>query len=246
MTARNAFLSALLALCPAHALFAGETTVVIKTPDGCALEAFFLAPSSGSFVFINSHGLGSDKNEWRAFDAALGKAGLGYLSLDLRGHGSSLKCGGKRTDYRNFTAEGWQLLSRDIKAAAAFLKTRKIPARKLVLCGASIGANLSVKAASEGTAPAGLVLLSPGRAYAGVTIGDDFFAGHKARFFIAAAPDDPYAWQSSRYLAALLPKDKELRGIFRAGPSGHGVNMFSAPGSSLIGDILEWVKRLPK
>ena len=79
-----------------------------------------------------------------------------------------------------------------------------------------------------------------------MTIGDDFFAGHKARFFIAAAPDDPYAWQSSRYLAALLPKDKELRGIFRAGPSGHGVNMFSAPGSSLIGDILEWVKRLPK
>lgn len=232
-----------LALCAPPALRAGETTVGFKTADGCALEAFYLAPSSGGYVFVNSHGLGSDRNEWRTFETALEKAGFGYLSFDFRGHGGSLKCCGRGIDYRNFTRADWQLLSRDIKAAVGFLKSKKVSRRSVVLCGASIGANLSVKAASEGPAPAGLVLLSPGLDYAGVKSADFFPAGPGLRFFIAAAPDDVYAWQSSLYLAGLA-KNRKIGVSFKAGPSGHGVKMLAAPGSSLIAELLGWAKSL--
>lgn len=245
MTIRAALLLPALLLSSAAAGYAGETKVVFKTADGCALEAFYLAPSSGAYVFVNSHGLGSDKNEWAGFDAALEKAGFGYLSLDLRGHGASLKCGGRAVNYRDFGPGDWRLLSRDIRAAVAFLKSKKIPSRRVILCGASIGANLSVKAASEGPAPAGLVLLSPGLGYAGVAITDFFPAGPGLRFFAAAAQDDEYAWKSSLYLARLAG-DRKIAFVFKAGPAGHGVNMFKAPGSSLAGDVLSWAGSLPK
>lgn len=245
MKVRAAFLfPALLFLAP-PAGRAGETKVAFKTADGCALKAFYLAPSSGAYVFVNSHGLGSDKNEWRGFDAAIEKAGFGYLSLDLRGHGESLKCGGSAVDYRKFGAGDWRLLSKDILAAAAFLKSKKTPARRIILCGASIGANLSVKAASEGPAPAGLVLLSPGLGYAGVAITDFFPAGPGPRFFAAAAPDDEYAWKSSLYLAGLAG-DRKIGFVFKAGRAGHGVRMFEAPGSTLMSDILDWAGSLRK
>lgn len=245
MTTRPALLFALLAFCPAAELRAGETTVRFRTADGCRLEAFYLQPSDGSLVFVNSHGLGSDKNEWRSFDTALGKAGFGYLSLDLRGHGGSLKCGGKIADYRKFGPADWPLVSKDIRAAVAFLKTKKVQPRRIVLCGASIGASLSVKAASEGPAPAGLVLLSPGLAYAGINVADFFPAAPGPRFFAAAAPDDDYAWQSSLQLAELAG-GRKINFVFKAGPAGHGVRMFDAPGSTLIGDILAWAANLRK
>lgn len=245
MNARAALLLTALLLSPLPACRAGEKKVVFRTDDGCRLEAFYLAPSSGSMVFVNSHGLGSDKNEWSRFDAELAKAGFGYLSLDLRGHGASLKCGARGVSYREFGPGAWGLLSKDIRAAMAFLKAKKVPARRVILCGASIGANLSAKAAAEGPAPAGVALLSPGLAYAGVAIMDFFPSGPGKRFFAAAAPDDGYAWKSSLQLAGLA-KERSVPFVFKAGAAGHGVRMFEAPGSTLADELMNWAGALPK
>lgn len=216
---------------------AQQQTVRFNTGDGCALEAFYLAPSSGSYVFINTHGLGSDKNEWAGFQAALAARGLGYLSLDMRGHGASLKCAGKAVSYRAFSKVDWNNISRDITAAAAWLRKKKIPASRLVFCGASIGANLSLKAAAEaGIKPAAVILLSPGLEYAGVKAEPYYAAAQPLRIFIAASEDDPYAWQSGNYLAAAA---KGLPAHFVAGAGGHGVNMFKGPG--LMSGIIDWV-----
>jgi pimeloyl-ACP methyl ester carboxylesterase len=242
MTARSALLCSLLLLsCPL--LRAAEKKISLPTSDGCSLEALYLAPSTGAYVFVNTHGLGSDKNEWGRFDAALEKAGFGYLSLDLRGHGASLKCGGRAVDYRNFGQGDWGKLSGDIRAAVAFLKARQIPARRVVLCGASIGANLSAKAAAEGPAPAGIVLLSPGLAYAGVALADFFPGGPGRRFFAAASPDDGYAWESSLRLARLAA-EKKISFVLKTGPGGHGTKMFDAPGSALADEIIAWARAL--
>jgi len=53
------------------------------------LEAVYQAASSGAYVFVNSHGLGSGRTEWRVLEDRLKKKGYGYLSLDLRGHGGA-------------------------------------------------------------------------------------------------------------------------------------------------------------
>lgn len=218
---------------------AAQQTVHFDTADGCRIEAFYLAPSSGSYVFINAHGLGSDKNEWGPFQKALKSAGYGYLSLDLRGHGKSTACGGKEVKYMFLSEEGWNSVSLDIEAAAAWLKKKGYSPRKMVFCGASVGANLSLKAATEGKLkPAALVLLSPGLEYAGVKTESNFKAPRDFKVLSLAAREDAYAWGSVMTLNnAAMKKGLPAYSLEAAG--GHGVNMFKTP--SVVPAILSWV-----
>lgn len=222
---------------------AGGQIVNFNSSDACRLEAFYLAPSTGGFVFINAHGLGSNKEEWGVFQAALEARGQGYLSIDLRGHGASLTCGGSAADYKTFTKADWSKVHFDIEAGAAWLKKKGVPPMKMVFCGASVGANLALKAAALGKLkPAAVVLLSPGLDYAGVTTEDNYTVKQPFRVLIAASQDDPYAWQSRAYLAKAA-RAKRLPVNLMEGKSGHGVNMFKAP--ELLTDIIDWVLRTP-
>jgi pimeloyl-ACP methyl ester carboxylesterase len=217
---------------------AGQETVHFNTKDGCAIEAFYLAPSTGAYVFINAHGLGSSKNEWDPFQKELAKAGHGYLSLDLRGHNGSSTCSGKKADYHKFSAEDWGKAYRDIEAAAAFLKKKGVPAGRMVFCGASVGANLALKAAADGAVkPAALVLLSAGIEYAGVRTDAAINALGKTRVLIAASTNDPYAWQTAGFLIQSADAKGEAA-TFMDGGGGHGVNMFKTPG--LMAAIIKW------
>jgi alpha-beta hydrolase superfamily lysophospholipase len=220
-------------------VFAQQKTVHFSSVDGCRIEAFYLAPSSGAPVFVNVHGLGSDKNEWGSFQTQLKAAGYGYLSLDLRGHGGSLTCGGKKMHYTRLDEAGWNAASRDIEAAAAWLGKRGIKAERLVFCGASVGANLVLKAAAEGDAkPAAVVLLSPGLSYAGVRIDGYFTAPRTFRVLSAASRPDGYAWESVATLNRAAAA-KGLQTYALEAYSGHGVDMFKTP--SVIPAILSWV-----
>lgn len=219
---------------------AQQSAVKFDTSDGCRIEAFYSAPAKGAYTFINVHGLGSDKNEWAAFQAALKNKGYGWLSLDLRGHGGSLACGGKKADYRAFTRADWANASRDIEAGAAWLKKKK--AGKLIFCGASVGANLALKAASESAArPAAVILLSPGLEYAGIRA-EDYLPKAPRRLLLAAAEDDGYAWQSAAALS-LAAGRKGLSAAAIDGGRGHGADMLKVPAT--VAKILDWVSRLP-
>ena len=224
---------------------AEAATVRFQTRDGCFIEADYLKPSSGSYVFVNAHGLGSDKNEWGLFQEALSKSGSGYLSLDLRGHGRSVRCGGKSADYRAFSEADWAAASNDITAAAAFLKDRGVPLKEIIFCGASVGSSLALKAALEvkGGHPAAVILLSPGLAYAGIRM--DGFLPRAAGFplLLAASPDDEYSWKSSQYLMSVA-RAGDLKASFFPGPGGHGVNMLPPENGALIKKILDWVRVL--
>lgn len=233
---RVLLLTAALAL-PASAQ---QAAVGFDTADGCRIEAFYSAPAKGAYTFINVHGLGSDKNEWGGFQSALKEKGYGWLSLDLRGHGGSLLCGGKKADYRAFTRADWAAASRDIEAAAGWLKKNKVS--KIIFCGASVGANLALKAAAEGKVkPAGVVLLSPGLDYAGIKA-ELYLAKAPKRLFFAAASDDAYAWQSAAALSALAGR-YSLSAAAIDGGSGHGVNMFRTPAT--VSKLLDWAAGLP-
>ncbi|MDO8806005.1 MAG: alpha/beta fold hydrolase [Elusimicrobiota bacterium] len=231
------FFALVFACAPARA---GQKTVHFSTADGCRLEAFYLSPSSGAYVFINAHGLGSDKNEWGPFQEKLKSAGYGYLSLDLRGHGNSRTCRGKEVKYMFFSEADWNAASLDIETAAAYLKKRGIPPLKLVFCGASIGANLSLKAAAEGSVkPAALVLLSPGLEYAGVKTESYFSGPRDFKVLSLAARADGYAWESVLRLNRVA-MGKGLSAYSLEAAGGHGVNMFKSP--SVIPAILAWLE----
>lgn len=217
---------------------AAESTVTFRTSDGCSIQAVFLAPAKGSHILVNTHGLGSNRSEWGPLQAAAAERGYGYLSLDLRGHGGSKACGGRPANYRKFTRSDWAAASRDIEAAALWLREKGYAPGRMVFCGASIGANLSLKAAAEGTVrPAGLILLSPGLDYAGVQSLPYIRTG----MLIAAAPTDQYAWQSSLRLRDAA-REKQYICDFSDGGSGHGSGMFRKPG--FIRALLDWIPGL--
>jgi alpha-beta hydrolase superfamily lysophospholipase len=171
---------------------------------------------------------------------ALAERGYGWLSLDLRGHGGSLDCGGKKADYRKFSKAEWGSASRDIEAAALWLKKKGY--KKIIFCGASIGANLAVKAAAEGRVkPAALVLLSPGLDYAGIKP-EAYLKGAPRSILIVAAQDDAYAWRSALALYTAARKSA-LAPASLDGGLGHGVTIFKSAG--LAEKILDWSGRLP-
>lgn len=223
-------------------LSAGETGEArFKSPGGCVISAEYLPPPSGGAVFINVHGLGSNRAEWKELQSRLSREGFGYLSIDLSCHGASTACAGGREDYRNFTAARWSSLSGDIIAAAEFLSSKKVPRKRIFYCGASVGANLSLKAAAEGSAPAGVILLSPGLSYAGVEAGKYIAAG--VPMFLAASQNDPYAWSSAGELTAAAGL-RGLKAAFYPGPGGHGAVMLSGKATALADRMIHWVRLL--
>ncbi|MBI3297632.1 MAG: alpha/beta fold hydrolase [Elusimicrobia bacterium] len=220
----------LWALCLTAGPAAGET-VKFKSADGIALVAEWRAPRRGQPVFVLLHGLGAGRGEWRDFSARAAAKGWGTLAVDMRGHGDS---GGPRfTEFR--TPEAWALLERDAQAAVEWLlRVRHVAPERVVLAGASIGANLALRAACDIPRARFAVLLSPGWNYQGVTL-PDAVASYRNPIVFAAAPDDAYAFKSSQEAQRLANRPEGA--LLRAG-KGHGVGMLAGPANKAFADEL--------
>jgi pimeloyl-ACP methyl ester carboxylesterase len=200
-----------------HGLEASSGTVRFIARDAVPITADFQPPGKGKPVFLLLHGLGAGRGEWSEFEKLLTRRGYGFLALDARGHGES---GGERYDAFQ-RAEDWLALERDLEAGLAFLKKRGFPAGRVVLGGASIGANLALRMAARVPAVPFAVLFSPGYDYHGVLC-EEALAGVSRPILIAAAPDDPYSWRTAQWAAARL---RDPRGGTLKAASGHGVRM---------------------
>lgn len=202
--------------------------ILLKTGDGWAIHGVFIAPAKGKAVALLIHGAGSSRNEWAPFAHALMKRGIGSVAIDLRGHGKSTAGPKGKRDFRSFAPRDWIESVRDIEAAAGFLAQGGFPGSRIILVGASVGANIAAMAAPSTDAHA-LVLLSPGLNYLGVLLPTDF---EELPVLTVAARSDPPAWQASQLLK------KQGVPFYRA-PSGHGVNMLRDP--ALMKKVLRWV-----
>lgn len=183
-------------------------------------------PKKGKAVALLVHGVGSSKSEWRTLTPKLRELGLGILAIDLRGHGEAE---GGPLGYRAFDANGgWPRLLADLEAALAFLKAKGIPASRVGLIGASIGANLCSQLAATRPEIPWVVLLSPGSDYRGVAL-----APLPSRTVLACASrTDPYAFMT----ATSLSYGEKLEA-----KSGHGVQMFDDP--AFLKALLAWLKK---
>ncbi len=207
--------------------------VSIRTADGWTLAGSYCKPQKGKPVAVLAHGLASGKGEWDKFSPELWRLGWGTLALDLRGHAGSTAGPAGPSDLAMVDAvNGWPQAHFDLEGAAAFLKKeKKIRGSRIVLIGASLGANLCAQAAAR-LSPRATVLLSPGREYRGVPLPDAL----GPKFLVGAAPSDPYAHQS---LVGL-----EARGdgaaLLRAS-AGHGVQMLDDPRFSKA--LMAWLQK---
>ena len=143
-------------------------SVALTARDGVAIAGDYYLPNAESVKgLLLLHMMPADRASWRQFGTRAQEAGWHVLAVDLRGHGASQ---GGPDGYKNFSDLEHQASRFDVEAGAEFLKSRGVT--RLVIGGASIGANLALQYLAD--PPAGgldaraAFLLSPGLDYRGI------------------------------------------------------------------------------
>jgi len=146
-----------------------EKTATLDVGDW-TLPALYLEPEKDEQnelkpVVILVHDMGKSKESFSAFEQDLTSAGFGYFAFDLRGYGSSKNNQDAELTAKKFAKEGenneFNQMTAEVKEAFAFLKNRKIPAEKVFILGAGLGANLVAKSAADLPEIGGIALISP-------------------------------------------------------------------------------------
>ncbi len=139
----------------------------------------------------------------------LAEKNIASLAIDLRGHGES--SAGDPSDL-------------DVQAALAWLAASGFPATHIALMGASIGANLALRALAQNQDIHAAVLLSPGSDYHGVTTLDAAtrIDPSQALFIAASSGDDQQSFLDAQEIIRLAPsQEKNWKPFTQAGHAMH-------------------------
>jgi pimeloyl-ACP methyl ester carboxylesterase len=224
------FAVAWLALLPSARLSAAVQRVMIRTEDGVMLSGTWYEPSTRPApAVVMIHMLQRSRRDWDAAAAQLAAAGIGALTIDLRGHGESVGAAG----------QDLAAMVQDVKAARRFLSTRSDVQGRIGLAGASLGANLAVLAAADDQAVASLALLSPSLDYRGLRI-EAAMKKYGARpVLMVASDEDAYAARSARDLQKAGGGKREALMLSQA---GHGTMML-VRNPELTASLVDWFRR---
>lgn len=210
------------------------------TADGVEIVGVYDTPEGARGAALLLHMMPATKESWASFASTLRGLGLATLAIDLRGHGESLTMGDQRLDYHRFEDADHQKKKLDVEAAAAWLAERTgFGPERIVLAGASIGANLAIWYASKHPEFKKTLALSPGLDYRGLMSEYDLAglaAGQSA--LLAASEDDAYSLSSVSELAKVKTwADVSVKTLKDA---GHGTTMLESD-PSFVREAAEWL-----
>ena len=174
-------------------LQAKPVKVSFQTQDGWSISAAYQAPDKQSKTVVLLHDVAKSHREFEVFCGKVSEKGLGYLALDLRGHGESVSKG----TYSSFAKEGvdndYNKMVRDVSAAMNFLKEKGINEEDVFLVGVGLGASVAAKTSSMWPNVLGIALISPVTNFRDIlTI--PALRVYKGNVFLAAAADDKKAF----------------------------------------------------
>lgn len=216
-----------------------QERIAFLTSDGIEIHGTLVRAEGAKGAALLLHMMPAVKESWEAFSSALAALGVASLAIDLRGHGGSVRQGERILDYRSFGDADHQATRLDVEAAADLLRRQGFGADRLVVVGASIGANLAIRHAAEHPEVRACLALSPGLAYRGVAT-EDAASRLTARqgLFLAASEEDAYSFTS---IEALERAAKGAQtSVRRLKDAGHGTTMFERdPG--LMREAAEWL-----
>ncbi len=215
--------------------------ITFSTDDGITIVGNLYKGKEGSPCALLLHMMPATKESWETFAVQLVDSGYTVLAIDLRGHGESIGTTERPIDYKEFTDKEHQATIHDIEAAVRWLRrTQETKESRLVIVGASIGANLAISFAAKHRPATAVVALSPGLRYHGVSIESATAElPSLAKIYFAASDDDEYALSSVRELAAMRSKSTTLRELHDA---GHGTTMFEkSPG--FLEEVIRWISK---
>ena len=219
--------------------------VIFTSDDGVSLVGSYYKPSIGinnstpSVILL--HMLGSDRGTWDNFAQKLSQNGYAVLSVDLRGHGESIKQANSTISYQSFMPRNFKNMTLDVKAAKKYLtEERDANPNQISIIGASIGANLALNYAASDQSIKSVILLSPGLNYRGISTLDAIMK-YKNPTYIVAAEKDSESAKDSKILCEKITCAENLR-IFEK-TNDHGTDMLANKmlGSKLRDIILSWL-----
>lgn len=177
--------------------------IILNTQDGVRIAGAYVKADQPRAAALLLHMMPAAKESWSAFASRLSELGIASLAIDLRGHGESTRGADGSVDFRQFEDSDHQKSRLDVEAALAWLRERH-PGARLLSAGASIGANLALRAMADHPEVGAVLALSPGLDYHGVAIDDAlsrFRSGQRA--LLAVSVEDAYALESVEKLAAM-------------------------------------------
>ncbi len=217
--------------------------VGFKTQDGVEIAGNFYAADNPKLWALLLHMMPAAKESYEELALSLQKENIASLAIDLRGHGESIHQQGRKIDYRHFTDLQHQDSIFDLQAAVDFLKSKAVPKDKIILIGASIGANLSLWYMTEHSDIKKAVLLSPGLDYRGIKALPLMAKLQPGQSLLLVGSNND-SLSDSKVMQALReasPRGVELKVlVYRS--AGHGTNMFGKETPDLTSEILNWLK----
>jgi pimeloyl-ACP methyl ester carboxylesterase len=227
--------------------------VNIFTRDGFTLQGEYVrSASAGKPVVVMLHQLGRTRSTWVRLKNKLQEAGYGTLDYDARGHGRSAIRNNKKATYETFAPTGeyndWNMMSNDLRDVVGVLKDiYKVETKRVIIIGASIGANVTLKFAAKNKDVKGIILLSPGLNYHNVKSEPPAKEWDGRPCLISCAKGDAYSYESCQKLKEVMEKGAEsgkskiVLEVIEG--SEHGTDML---GGALDEKIMTWLKDLMK
>jgi pimeloyl-ACP methyl ester carboxylesterase len=210
---------------PTATLAVASQSVHFTTADGVSLAGTLYGHGSRAVILSNEGNNASDP--WRPIAQQL--AFHGYLVLSYA----------YRPSDANYDGLAKHALT-DLRAAIAFMRARPLPITRLILIGASLGALVSLKAATT-TRCDGLIAISAPMGYQDVQLSNaDLQRLLIPKLFVTSAANQPFA-SDTLHMFDVSPQPKDKR-VYPG--DAHGTSLFtSGSGADLLSTLLAFVGR---
>jgi pimeloyl-ACP methyl ester carboxylesterase len=205
-------------------------TFSIEAADGATLTARFYPPeTSPAPGVLLLHMWQRQKGDWASFASRLQQEGYAAMTLDLRGHGASEGTAAGTLDQRLWTDD-------IVRAWTVMAEQPSVDVERTAIVGASIGANVALRAAAFEDRVQAVVLLSPGLDYHGITTLEAMTEYGDRPALIVASQEDAYAAESAEELA----QGGKVLTLYPG--SGHGTELLATQ-PDVVNLMLGWLNQ---
>lgn len=215
--------------------------ITFKTFDGVNIVGEWYPVPTTIGVAILLHMMPTDRRSWAPFQQVLVKYNIASLAIDMRGHGESVKTeAGGNLDYKKFDDTQHQQSVNDVQAAVDWLTAKKYDIDRIMLVGASIGANIALQEVQQEPRLGGLVLMSPGN-YRGMNANEDalYIKAHQALWSTGSDGDDPEAYETAHKVVEVAAASRKMFVPYKN--AGHGIHLFTSD-PKLMDSLAQWMQ----
>lgn len=221
--------------------------VQFQTSDGWTIHGRY-SPSKeeDQLTFILLHDGRGRLQNWYHFARKMAARGVGYLAIDMRGHGASVGAPpGKPASWREFIVSKrdnpYEGIREDIAAAAKFLESKGVPSEAVALGGADLGASVALKYAALHPEVAMVFVLSAGMSYRDIATVNAVRAYKDRPILFVVAEDDRKSAAETSIMAQFARQAAGPENVtVITAARGHGTRML-VYNKGLMDQILDWV-----